>query len=165
MDVYLKFEPALPGEVETQGFEKQIRVFGFSLSVRNHTSMVPGKTTQKGEVTLEPMTFSKVHDSSSAELMKRCANGLSGADSKCTISVVATEGDASKAFCTIKLSDVLVASYGVSSSSGAGPAETYDSFTLYYSKIEYEYTHKGNKNDVKAKPKFNYDLSLKKLTP
>ncbi|MET0339615.1 MAG: type VI secretion system tube protein Hcp [Polyangiales bacterium] len=164
MDVYLKFEPDLPGEVDTQGFEKQIRVFGFSLAMQNHTSMVPGKNTQKGEVTLESMTFSKVHDSSSAELMKRCANGLSGAASKCTISVVATEGTASKAFCTIKLSDVLVASFSVSGSAGAGPAETYDNFKLYYSKIEYEYTHKGNKNDVVAKPKFNYDLAKKMLT-
>ncbi len=130
-DAFLKLE-GVPGEATTTGHKDEIVIDSFSMGVSRPAPTGGGQTTARPQFT--DISFSHQLDKASPLLMLRCAQGTHIPTAVLTCRTV---GAASVLFYRITLTDVMVTSVSIGGASGGDrPTET---FSLNYTRIEWEY--------------------------
>lgn len=132
-ELFLKLDNVL-GESREPGHVGEIDVLSFSFGASQTGVREAGGRASARRSSLSPIAIVKQVDKSSPKLFLACATGVHFKDAVLTIS---TGGDKPFEYLVITMSDVLISSYQVGTSEGAGPAT--ESISFSYSKIEYRY--------------------------
>jgi type VI secretion system secreted protein Hcp len=143
-DFYL-FLDGVPGESQAVGHRDEISLDSFGMGISNSGS---------GQPALSDITLTKPLDKSSPLLMLKCANGA--AIPSAVLTCYRIIGGVSRKFYVIRLTDVKVTQISQGGSAGGLP---YDTFSLNYRTIEWEYTpHDPNKGAPLTPVKANWTL-------
>lgn len=129
--VFIKFD-GIDGESVDEVHKGAVDVQAFSWGVSNAGS-VSGGGGGAGKAAFQDLSFSKLLDKTSPVLALSCA---SGAHIKTATLYVRKAGEAPKDYHIITLHDVLVSSV---SQSGGSDGSVYETVSLSYGKIEWEY--------------------------
>jgi len=129
-DAFLKLE-GVPGEAIVTGHKDEIDIESFSMGLSR-----PAATggTQTGRPQFTDISFTHYLDKASPILMLKCAQG---AHIPTAVLTCRTVGASSFVFYKVTLTDVMVTSVSIGGASGGDrPTET---FSLNYTRIEWEY--------------------------
>lgn len=161
MAIYIKYtNPAVNGDVTTQGFDKQIEVSSFQWGVGRGIGSPTGASGNREASTpsVSEITVTKSLDNSSGGLLKEALS--SGGKANLVISFVRTDGTGADVFLEITLTDTMISGYSMSSG-GDKPSE---SLSFNFTKIEVKFTPM-NADGSKGSPyPVTYDLGLQKLS-
>ena len=150
VDAFLALD-GVPGESVDAQFPNQIELESWSWGITGAPVVAGGGGT--GKATFQDLHFNKHMDKSSPVLMLACASGRHYPTA--TISVRKAAGDKPQVYLKITLSDVLVSSYNVASSSDDRPAEQ---LSFSYGKIKFEYTPQNADGSSGTPVVFGWDL-------
>jgi type VI secretion system secreted protein Hcp len=131
-DAFLKLE-GVPGEAVATGHKDEIVIESFSMGVARPASTGGGGTTT-GRPQFSDISFTHQLDKASPLLMLRCAQGTHIPTAVLTCRTVGTRPEA---FYIVRLTDVVVTSVSVGGASGSD--RPYETFSLNYARIEWEY--------------------------
>ena len=153
-ETFLKIE-GVEGEVSFPGHEKEIDLLSYSFGLQNPSTRMSGGTAG-GKAQFHEFNFTKYLDKSSPVLMKGCALG----SHYTTATLSARKPGSNVEYLVVKMSDVIITSYNVSSSQGSViPAE---SLSLNYAKIEFIYTRETAAGGPQEVVRAGWDLALSK---
>lgn len=159
MAIYLKFDKEIKGEVTAEGFVGQIQVDSFQWGVGLGVASPTGNANREASIpSFSEVTVTKKTDVSSTPLFKETC-GRENFKSV-TISFTTTgKGNSNLVFLEIKLENVIISGYSMSSGGEGRPSE---SLSLNYTKINYKYML-DDKGAMAAKaPEVAYDLATNK---
>lgn len=156
VDYFLKID-GIDGESTDDAHKKEIDIESFSFSEQNSGDAAMRGGMGAGKVSISDMTFVAKMCKASPKLMEACATGkhIASAALCCR-----RAGGKQQEFLKIKLSDLVVSSYATSGSEHQ--LIPMDTFSLNFSKIEYEYVEQDEKGSSKGSVKVQYDLKKNK---
>jgi type VI secretion system secreted protein Hcp len=131
-DAFLKLE-GVPGEATASGHKDEIVIESFSMGI-TRPAATGGGGTQTGRPQFSDISFTHRLDKASPILMLKCA---SGTHIPTAVLTCRSTGARQEDFYIIRLTDVLVTSVSISGASGGDVP--FESFSLNYTKIEWEY--------------------------
>ena len=133
-DYFLELD-GIKGESTDEKHKDKIEVDSFQWGVTNPTSMARGGGGGAGKADWSDISFGKRMDSASAKLMAAAGSGEHIKKAVVTARKQGGKGNQLD-YLIVTLEDVMVSSY---STSGSGDGVPYDSVSLSYAKIKYEY--------------------------
>jgi type VI secretion system secreted protein Hcp len=158
-DMFLKIE-GIQGESEDSKHKNEIEVLSWSWGETQTGSSGRGTGAGTGKVDMQDINFSKFMDKASPKLFMFCATGKHIP----TVEFVGRKaGGDQQEYLKIKLNDVLVSSFTTSNSSGSNTLPV-ESFSLNFSKIEFEYFQQKADGSVASAGKHGYDLKANKAS-
>lgn len=150
-DILLKLTD-VPGESKKSGHEAEIDVssvsFGLSNSVNTSSG---GGGGGAGSVVFQDIHIVKASDSSSHELMKRCATGKPITEAVFTFR---KQGGEQQEYCILTLSNVVVSSLQV----GHGGGDPTESLSLAFDKYKFEYKEQSEDGSLSGAKTFGWDV-------
>ena len=158
VDYFLKIE-GVEGEStdDRHKGEIQIESFSWGASQPGIGQMGSGGGGGAGKVSVHDISITKSVDKASPVLMVSSATGVHFPRAVLT---VRKSGDNNQAeYFKVTLSDVLISSYQVGGDQGSLPADT---FSLNFSKIEFEYLPQNPDGSLGAPVKAGYDVKANK---
>lgn len=137
-DIFLKFEsPKVEGESQDAELKGQVECLSWAWGESQDATITANKGLAAGRVNVSEMSISKRIDRSSPKLFLHCATGATFGKVTLVQRKAVGKEQHQKAFITITLETVMITSYQVSGSDGAGtPME---SISLKFVKIKYDY--------------------------
>lgn len=159
MAIYLKFDKEIKGEVTADGFPGQIELSSFQWGVGIGVSSPTGNANREASIpSFSEVTVTKTTDVSSTPLFKETCGRENFTSA--TISFTTTaKGNSNLVFLEIKLENVIISGYSMSSGGEGRPSE---SLSLNYTKITMKYML-DEKGTLAAKaPEVAYDLATNK---
>jgi type VI secretion system secreted protein Hcp len=154
-DYFLKIDK-IKGESTDAKHKGEIEVESFSWGAVNpHDQSSRSEGLGSGRVSFQDLHFSKLADSSSPLLMLACANGEHLGE---VLLTVRKQGTDQQEYYKVKLTGGLVSSYQ-SGGSGAANSVPVDSFSINFSKIQYDYFPQDAKGKLASPIKAGWDLS------
>ena len=157
--IFLKLEGA-DGECTDEAHKEEINVQSFSWGVANTATMESGQGVSAGKAVAMELSFSKLIDTSSSVLIKRCASGKTFPTG--TLSIQRAGGEKVQAL-VIKLTNVYVSSYQIGDSQGSGMLPT-ENVSLSYDKVDFIYTKQKEDGAKDAERDAGYDLKANTVT-
>jgi len=157
VDYFLKVD-GIDGESTDDKHKNEIDVESFSIHAANEGDAAMRGGQGAGKVSMGDFQFVSRICKASPKLMEACATGKHIANATLTCR---RAGGKQQEYLKIKLTDLIVSSYGLAGSNGAQVLPT-DQFTLNFSKIEYEYADQDEKGNTKGTVKTQYDLKKQK---
>lgn len=152
-DMFLKLE-GIPGESTDSKHKEEIEVLSWSWGETNAATGASGGGRGAGKVSMSDIVISKEVDKSTPKLALACATGEHVPEAVLT---VRRAGGEQQEYLQIKLTDCLVTSYQMSGSNGGGvPSE---SFSLNYTKIEWQYKPQKPDGTLDSPQVTGYDLA------
>ncbi|MDR1269080.1 MAG: type VI secretion system tube protein Hcp [Planctomycetaceae bacterium] len=158
--MFLKID-GIKGECTIEKYKDQIEIYSFSLGFSQPTSAL--RSSEGGGTVARPhcgdISFSKRYDISSPSI---CQTLWAGKTIK-EVALTLCRSDDTNAmidYMTIKLSNVVISNYNISGG-GDLPGET---FSMNYSKIEFNYKKQKDEGGSAGSAASSYDLSSGKLT-
>ncbi len=160
MPIYIKYGD-IKGDVTAEGHlgsagwvEVNSFQFGVGRGIASPTG--GGDDRESSAPSISEIVVTKDMDKSSFSWLEA---SLWGEGVAVQIDFCKTDKDKLEVYCTYKLSDAMVSGYSVSSG-GDKPTE---SLSFNFTKIEYEYTPMGKKNEGTTPMKTGWDISLGKV--
>ncbi len=158
VDYYLQID-GIDGESTDAQHRNQIEILSFSWGQSN-----PGITNQaygagfggSGKANFQDISFTSSASKASPKLMLAAATGQHIKSAKL---FVRKAGERQQDFYKIELQDVLVSSYQASGQGGSIPT---DSFSLNFTKIQFEYSPQGADGTLDTPIKAGYDIKANK---
>ena len=159
VDYYLQID-GIDGESTDEQHRNQIEILSFSWGASN-----PGITNQSygagsgggaGKATFQDIHFTASASKASPKLMLAAATGQHIKEAKL---FVRKSGERQQDFYKIELRDVLVSSYQAAGNGGTVPT---DSFSLNFTKIQFEYTPQASDGTLESPVKAGYDVKANK---
>lgn len=159
VDYYLQID-GIDGESADTQHRNQIEITSFSWGASN-----PGITNQAygasggggaGKATFQDIHFTASTSKATPKLMLAAATGQHIKSAKL---FVRKSGERQQDFYKIELQDVLVSSYQASGNGGTVPT---DSFSLNFTKIQFEYSPQGADGTLDTPIKAGYDIKANK---
>jgi type VI secretion system secreted protein Hcp len=156
LDTFARVD-GVKGESKDAQHKDEIDVLSWSWGVSQSGTMAHGGGGGAGKATFQDLIFTHHIDKASPLLLKACATGQHIKDVTIT---VRKAGKNPQDYLVIKLTDVLVTN--VSLGLAAESAVTFESVSLQFAKVDFEY--KGQKPDgsLDAGLHFKYDLKANK---
>jgi type VI secretion system secreted protein Hcp len=156
MAIYMKLGD-IKGDVTTSEWKDQVELDSTSFGMDRAIDMTAGavKNREQGTAMVQPISCSKMLDSSTPLLVQAAVDGANIPE--CKITIVRT-GDKAK-FVKVgemTLTNVLVGNYNLSGGAGGRPME---SFVLYYTKILFDFEGADAENKNGTPIKITYDLA------
>ena len=162
MAIYIKYtNPAINGDVTTQGFAQQIEISSFQWGVGRGIGSPTGASGNREASTpsVSEITVTKNLDNASGNLLKEALG--SGGKATLVISFVRTDGTTgADVYMEITLSDTMISGYSLSSG-GDKPSE---SLSFNFVKIEVKFTPMKADGSKGSPFPVTYDLGLQKLS-
>ncbi len=155
MAIYLKLE-GCPGSVTTAGFEKQIELSSFQWGAGLGVGSARGGDRSTSEPSVSEISGTKALDKSSEHLFKNLLMGNTIATGE--ISFTAAIKGVSVAYGVLKLEDVIISGYSMSSG-GDFPQE---SISLNFTKFDWAFSGRDDKQASTA-THLIYDLEQAKV--
>ena len=143
------------GESTDSKHKDEIDIQSFSWGVSNSGSHATGGGGGAGKASFSDFNFSISACKASPNLMMKCATGE---HIKKAVLTVRKQGGEQQEYYMVTMSDLLISSYQ-SSAAGETPM---DSFSINYSKVEFEYKPQKADGTLDAGVKGGYDLKLNK---
>jgi type VI secretion system secreted protein Hcp len=156
-DYFLKLD-GIEGESQDDKHKKEIDVLSFSWGASNSGSMAAGGGGGTGKSSFQDFHFTKGADKASPNLFQSCASGKHIPKAVLT---VRKAGEKQQEYYKITLSDVLVSSYQAGGHGGDGAVP--ESFSLNYSKIEFEYAPQKKDGTLEGKVYGKWDVKANKV--
>ena len=157
VDFFLKID-GWDGESPDEKHSKEIEVKSWSVGVAQSGSSDRGGGAGTGKALFQDISFTKIFDAASPNLLTGCA---SGEHKTKAVLVCRKAGKDQQEYLKVTLSDVIVSHYQTQGSEGSGGA-LHDSFSLNYSKIEFEYKAQKADGTLGGAVKKSYDLKANK---
>jgi type VI secretion system secreted protein Hcp len=155
VDYFLKID-GVEGESTDDRHKGEIEILSFSWGESNMGTKVRGCGAGAGKVSMQDFHFTMAINKASPKLFLMCATGEHIKEATLMVRKAGTEAPVE--YLKIKLSDVVVSSY---QTGGSGDVPM-DSFSLNFSKIEFEYKPQKPDGSLDAPIKAGYDLKLNK---
>lgn len=152
IDMFIKID-GIDGESQDDKHTKEIQLESFSLGTNNIGSSGVGSGVGAGKVSFQDLNCTKLVDSASPLLLKKCAMGEHIAQAVLT---VRKAGGKQEDYLQIKLSDLIISSV-VHSGSAAGDLPM-ESFSINYSKIDMGYKPQDKNGTLGAAITGGWDL-------
>lgn len=153
-DVFMKID-GIEGESTDSKHKDEIEVRSFSWAETNAATGASGGGRGAGKVSMSDLVITKDVDKSTPKLALACATGEHIPEATLT---VRRAGGEQQEYLTIKLADCFVTSYQMSGSDGGVvPSE---SFSLNYTKIEWEYKPQNPDGTLAAAQVTGFDIGL-----
>ena len=152
VDYFLKID-GIEGEATAKGHEKEIEIESFSWGETNTGSHATGGGGGAGKVNMQDFHVTMKNNSASPKLLLACA---SGEHIKKAILTCRKAGKEQQEYLKLTMNDILVSSFQTSGS--AGEMIPMDSFSLNFSKIEYEYKPQKPDGTLGSAVKAGWDL-------
>lgn len=145
----------IKGETEDSKMKDKgaMHVESFQWGLNNSGTMHVAGGGGAGKSSFSDITFTKNVDKASPAIALKCATGEHIAKAVLTIRKAGTE---QKDYYIVTMEDVLVSSF--SASSGGSGAEVFESFSLNFAKIKWEYKVQDVKGTMTAGGEFSYDI-------
>jgi len=156
-DYFLKID-GLDGEAQDDKHKGEIHVDSFHFGVSNAGSGHTGTGSGSGKAIVHDLHLSKHSDKASPNLFIACCNGKHFP--KATL-VVRKAGEKPHEYLKYTMDNVLISSFGNKSHGGDIATET---FSLNFSKIEYEYVPQNKDGTAGAKIVKTFDIAQNKAT-
>lgn len=157
-DMYLELD-GIKGEFSDDLFKDQIEIYSFSWGVSNHGTGGSAGGSGGSKSSFSDLSLTKIADKASTNLFISCATGKHIGTGKLHIRKA---GDGQKEFETVNLTEVFVTSWSTSGADGSGiPSE---SFSLNFSKVEFDYKAQKADGSLDASTKKTYDLKANKAS-
>ncbi len=151
-DAYIDID-GIKGESNDKTHKEMIEVLSFSWGASNGASFSHGTGGGAGKVSFTDLSIMSMASKASPLLMLACATG---SHQKKAMLYVRKAGGEQLDFYTVELTDVLVATYQTSGSSGGEiPSE---SFSLAFAKINFEYKPQDEKGGLASPIKAGWDV-------
>jgi type VI secretion system secreted protein Hcp len=131
---FLSFEPAVEGESQQKGFEKQIEILSFSWGVSQAGGFSYGGGGGVAKANMQDLSVSFRQCAASPKLMQKCASGEHL--DKAVLTALKAAGDSAAKYLEITLEDVIISSY---QTGGSGDDVPIESMTLNFAKVTEEY--------------------------
>lgn len=159
MAIYLKFDKEIKGEVTAEGFPGQIQVGSVQWGVGIGVSSVTGNANREASIpSFSEVTITKTTDISSTPLFKETCGRENFTSATLSFTTTA-KGNSNLVFLEIKLENVIISGYTMSSGGEGRPTE---SLSLNYTKITMKYML-DEKGTLAAKaPEVAWDLATNK---
>ena len=162
MAIYIKYtNPAINGDVTTQGFAQQIEISSFQWGVGRGIGSPTGASGNREASTpsVSEITVTKNLDNASGNLLKEALG--SGGKATLVISFVRTDGTTgADVYLEVTLTDTMISGYSISSG-GDKPSE---SLSFNFVKIEVKFTPMKADGSKGSPFPVTYDLGLQKLS-
>jgi type VI secretion system secreted protein Hcp len=155
---YFLMVDGVDGEASDSKHKNEIEVMSFSWGATNSGTMAFGGGGGAGKVQFQDVSFSVKTNKSSPKLFLACA---SGEHIKKAVLTVRKAGKDQQEFYKFTLSDLLITSYQSGGSGGSDIVPT-DSFSLNFSKVEFEYKSQKADGTLDAAVKAGWDLKQNK---
>jgi type VI secretion system secreted protein Hcp len=155
VDYFLKID-GIEGESTDDRHKGEIEILSFSWGETNAGTHAAGGGGGAGKVSMQDIHFTMKMNKASPKLFLACATGE---HIKEAVLVARKAGGDQQEYLKVKFTDLLVSSYQTGGSSGDVPT---DSFSLNFSKIEFEYKPQNPDGTLGAPVKAGYDLKLNK---
>jgi type VI secretion system secreted protein Hcp len=155
-DYFLKID-GIEGESKDDKHKKEIDLQSFSWGVNNSGSMAVGGGGGTGKSSFQDFHFTKLVEKSSPNLMQACATGKHIPKAVLT---VRKAGEKQQEYYKITLSDVLISSWQNGGHGGDGTVP--ESFSLNFSKIEFEYKPQDSKGGLEGSLFGKWDVKANK---
>ena len=153
-DIFLDIT-GVKGESKKKDFEDKIEVESVSWGGSNPTSFATNTGGGVGKVHLQDIHFTKPVDASSATLYKFCCNGKHIDNATFTFRKA---GEDPRKYLEIKMTNVMIASFSLSDSSGGGSL-AHESISLSYAKIEGKYFPQKEDGTLGEEQPFGWDVA------
>ena len=156
VDYFLKID-GIDGESTDDRHKGEIEILSFSWGETTAGTMTRGGGGGAGKVSMQDFHFTMAMNKASPKLFLACATGEHIKEATLTLRKA---GSDRQEYLVVKFTDLLVSSYQTGGSSGdVVPTE---SFSLNFSKIEFEYRPTNPDGSLGAPVKAGYDLKLNK---
>lgn len=155
VDCFLKIE-GIEGETKDSKHPNEILVESFGFGATQEGSAAIGKGMGVGRVNMQDIHCTGPISKASPALMLGCATGEHY--KKATL-VCRKAGKDQQEYLIITMTDVLISSYNLAGSTGGLPT---DSFSLNYTKIEFEYKEQKEDGTLAGKVKKSWDVKTNK---
>ena len=158
MGIYMNFD-GIEGEATQQDHKKWIDVLSLSWGVGRGISTVEENNNNReaSEPSLSDVTIIKNFDAASPSLFTEATAGNAGKTVKIELT---TTGEPSVVTCTYTLSNALISSYSVSTSS----ERPIESISISYTKLEFKFTPYDEAHKAGAPTTISYDLASAKAS-
>ena len=150
-DFYLKVK-GVEGETKAKGHEKEIEISSWSWGVSNSSSSQTGSGAGKGKAVPQDLVVTAVYGKQSANLAQRCAAGKHIEEVKL---FARKSGGEQEDYLVITMETVFISSVQFS---GAQSGDAFETASMTYKKIKFEYKEQDEKGQLKAGPEFSWDL-------
>ena len=155
-DIFAKLGD-IKGESLDDKHKDEIEVLSYSWGVSNSGSMSHGTGGGEGKASFQDLTFTHYYDKASPVLMQYCTNGTHMKDATLTLRKA---GKGQQEYLVVKLTDVILTSLALGSSSGNEP--TMETVGLNFAKVVVEYKPQKADGSLDAGVFFKYDLKAQK---
>jgi len=156
-DVFAKIA-TIQGESIDDKHKNEIDVLAWSWGVTQSGSMAYGGAGGTRKASFNDFIFTHHIDKATPLLMKACAEGTHIPDATIT---VRKAGKGQQEYLVIKMTDVLIMSVAMSVAEGA--ADTAESVTLQFAKVDFEYKPQKADGSLDAGLHFTYDIKANKI--
>jgi type VI secretion system secreted protein Hcp len=153
VDMFLKLD-GIDGESQDSVHKGEIDIFSYSWGVSNAGSLASGGSGA-GKASFQDLHFESGLSKASPNLMLACATGKHIPSAVLTVRKAG--GSQAIEFLKIKLADVLVSSYDNAGSRDGDRPE--DAFSLFFAKIDVEYTAQNADGSSGEVVEATFDLS------
>ncbi len=153
VDMILDIE-GVPGECKLSGFEGKIDIYSVSWGLSQAGTFHSGGGGGGGKANIQDVTVTKKVDKASALLMKNSASGKHYPTAKITVRKAG--GDSPVEYFKVELEKVIVSALNISSSNG--DENVFESVTLNFAKIKFEYTEQSEDGSGGAAQPFAWDV-------
>ena len=156
MAIYMKFE-GINGGVTQDEHKQWIEINSFQFGVGRGISTPVGNAVDResSAPSVSEVVVTKEMDVASTELFKQSIAGVEG---KKVEIVFFSTGNPGSTFAQYTLEDTLISGYSVS----GGSERPSESISLNFTKVMYEMTPHGEKNDADSPFRVSYDLATAK---
>lgn len=153
VDMFLKIT-GVEGESEDKAHKGEIQILSWNWGESNSGSASFGSGHGTGKVNMQDFSFSSYMNKSTPTLMLACA---AGTHFDTAILTCRKQGDVPQEYLKITFTDVIVSSYQTGQSSGGDelPVET---FSLNFTKVQYEYKPQNKDGSLGSPVKAGYDV-------
>jgi type VI secretion system secreted protein Hcp len=155
---YLLHIDGIEGETKNAQYPNHIECKSWSWGETQTGTFATNSGGGAGRVSMGDFQFTMSVNKASPKLMLNCANG---SHIKSATLYCCKAGKEQQTFATIKMTDIMVASYHTGGSEGSDELP-YDSIALNFAKIEFEYKEQKNDGTLGGAVKAGYDLKLNK---
>ena len=158
MAIYLEYD-GVKGNVTADGYKDHISVLSFQFGVGRGISMEAGNMSNREATrhSVSEVTLTKNIDNSASSLFKESVTGAAGKTA--VVKFVRTGADKVQEFMDYTLENCLVSGYSVSADAEGEPFET---ITLSFSKIMFNYNDHDATNKSSSPQRVGYDLTTAK---
>jgi type VI secretion system secreted protein Hcp len=135
VDMFLNLGANIKGEAQDKDHAETIDVLAWSWGMSQSGTTHMGSGGGAGKVNVQDLSITKYIDSSSAALLKHCAQGIHIPEA---VLIIRKAGEKPLEYIKIKMTDVLVSN--ISTGGSGGEDRLTENVTLNFSKYKYLYT-------------------------